>query len=338
MTARHTLGGLLVDPVDGARPGVLTLSGDRIEAVDFETDAPEEPLVLPGFLDLQVYDAVGLVETGITGYLLTARVPVEPDDPLCLGVHLEGPFLNPEAAGAIPVEEIRPVDLPLLGEWLESASVRLVTVAPEIPSALEAIALIARSAVASIGHTQANAATTRAAIEAGARFATHVWNAMPPLRARTTGPLAELLLDPRVTLGLVADGRHVHPRIEELTLRVAGPERVALTSDRVALPAQRSDGTLLGGDRSGAALLARMARFGLPEAARMASLVPARVLGLADRGRLVPGQRADLAVLSAELEPLATIVAGETAWSVRYPEPQDLDELPPSTSAPGAGA
>jgi N-acetylglucosamine-6-phosphate deacetylase len=338
VTARHTLGGLLVDPVDGARPGILTLNGDRIEAVDFETGAPEEPFVLPGLLDLQVYDAAGLVETGVTGYLLTVRAPLMPDDPLCLGLHLEGPFLNPEAAGAIPVEEIRPVDLTLLDEWLESGPVRLVTIAPEIPGGIDAIALVARSAVAGIGHTRANAATTRAAIEAGGRFATHTWNAMAPLRARATGPLAELLLDPRVTLGLVADGRHVHPRVEELTVRVAGPERIALTSDRVALPAQRSDGTLLGGDRSGAALVARMARFGLAEAAGMASLVPARVLGLPDRGRLLPGHRADLTLLSRDFAPLETIVAGETAWSVRYPERQDLDELPPSTNAPGAGA
>ena len=338
MTARHTLEGLLVDPLDGARPGVLTLEDGSIAAVEAEPDSREDVLVFPGFVDLQVYDPAGVVETGVTGYLLAARGLVEPDDPLCLGVHLEGPFLNPEAAGAIPVEEIQPIDLALLGEWLASGLVRLVTVAPEIPGGLEALALVAQTAVAGIGHTRANAATTRAAIEVGARFATHVWNAMAPLRARDTGPLVELLLDPRVTLGLVADGRHVHPRVEELTVRVAGPERIALTSDRVSLPAERPDGTLLGGDRAGAALVARMARFGLAAAAGMASLVPARVLGLADRGRLVPGARADLAVVSREFVPLETVVAGETAWSVRYPEPQHLDELPPSTHAPGAGA
>ncbi len=94
-------------------------------------------------------------------------------------------------------------------------------------------------------------------------------------------------------------------------MRAAGPGRIALTSDVVPAPWQRRDGSLLGGDRSGAALVARMARFGLAEAARMASLVPAQVLGLPDRGRLAVGHRADLAVLTPDLEPLRTIVGGE---------------------------
>jgi N-acetylglucosamine-6-phosphate deacetylase len=113
-----------------------------------------------------------------------------------------------------------------------------------------------------------------------------------------------------VTVGLIPDGRHLHPLVEELVVRVAGPGRIALTSDLVPAPHQRLDGSLLGGDRSGAAVVGRMARFGLAEAARMASLVPAQLLGLADRGRLVPGYRADLAILSPELEPLRTLAAG----------------------------
>jgi N-acetylglucosamine-6-phosphate deacetylase len=120
-----------------------------------------------------------------------------------------------------------------------------------------------------------------------------------------------LLLDERVTIGLIPDGRHLHPLVEELALRAAGPGRIALTSDRVPAPQERPDGSLLGGNRAGAAVVRRMARYGLAEAATMASLVPARVLGLADRGRLAPGLRADLAVLTPDLEPLRTIVAGE---------------------------
>ena len=151
---------------------------------------------------------------------------------------------------------------------------------------------------------------------------------MGPARARATGPVPELLLNPAVTLGLIADGRHLHPRIEELTFRVAGPGRIALTSDRVAAPAQRPDGSLLGGDRCGARLVARMARFGLREAAAMASLTPARVLGLADRGRLAPGYRADLAVLAADFSPLETLSGGETIWSLRYPAGEELGRDP----------
>jgi N-acetylglucosamine-6-phosphate deacetylase len=311
--SRHTLEGLLVDPIEGSFPGTLVVEGGAIVAVERREGRGEEPLVFPGFIDLQVYDPSEIAATGITGYLLATRTVREVDDPLCLGLHLEGPFLNPEAAGAIPVEELRTVDLALVGEWASAPDlVRLVTLAPELPFALVAIEhLAAAGVVAALGHTLANGLTTRAAVDAGARFATHLWNAMKPPRARAPGPVLTLLLDERVTIGLIPDGRHLHPAAEELAVRVAGPERIALTSDRVQPPQHRPDGSLLGGDRSGAAVVRRMARFGLREAALMGSLVPARVLGLGDRGRLAPGQRADLAVLAPDFSVLRVLAAGE---------------------------
>jgi N-acetylglucosamine-6-phosphate deacetylase len=288
------------------------LEGELIAAVEDDPSAAEEPLIFPGFIDLQVYEPSGLEGTGVTAYLQTAQEPVETTDPLCLGLHLEGPFLNPEAAGALRAERFLPVDLALLEAWVGRGDVRLVTISPELPGAFDAIRVLAGSGVvAGLGHTTANCSTVRAAIDAGARFATHVWNAMAPLNARATGPLPELLLDERVTLGLIADGRHVHPRVEALTIRVAGPERIALTSDLVANPVLEGN-RLAGGDRSGAALVARMAAYGLPEAATMASLTPARLLGLTDRGRLAAGYRADLAVLDARFNSLEIRVAGQT--------------------------
>jgi N-acetylglucosamine-6-phosphate deacetylase len=311
VASRHTLEGLVVDPVDGLFPGRVAIEEGRIAAVERLEEGPAEPLVFPGFVDLQVYAPDEVARHGVTGYLLATRTVAEPEDPLCLGLHLEGPFLNPDAAGAIPVEELSPVDQRGLEEWLASGLVRLVTVSPELHGALDAIALVAESgAVAAVGHTRANVYTTRAALDAGARFATHLWNAMRPLGARTTGPVAELLLDDRAVLGLIADGRHLHPRTEELTVRLAGPERIALTSDLVPPPAHRPDGTLLGGSRCGGELVGRMARFGLVEAAAMASLVPARVLGLSDRGRIAPGYRADVAVLARDFTSLETLVGG----------------------------
>jgi N-acetylglucosamine-6-phosphate deacetylase len=107
--------------------------------------------------------------------------------------------------------------------------------------------------------------------------------------------------------------------VEALTVRAAGPGRIALTSDRVAEPLT-AENRLAGGDISGADMVARFARFGLPAAAMMASLVPAQLLGLTDRGRLEPGFRADLAVLDAGLRPLQTVSAGKTVWTLRYPE------------------
>jgi N-acetylglucosamine-6-phosphate deacetylase len=333
----RTLEGLLVDPIVGPFPGALVVDDGRIAAVERDDDLAGTPIVFPGFVDLHVYAPERVVETGVTAYLLATRAADAPFDPPCLGLHLEGPFLSPEAAGAIPVDELQPVDLPLLGEWLAGGRVRLVTISPELPGGLDAIAFAAEKSVAAVGHTRANAAVTRAAVDAGARFATHLWNAMAPLSARATGPVVELLLDERVTLGLIADGRHLHPRVEELTVRIAGPDRIALTSD-LAAPAERPGGILLGGDRAGAALAARMARFGLQEAALMSSLVPARLLGLADRGRIAPGFRADLAVLDEHFAPLETIVGGEAVWRLRYPQSQKLDDRPPSTDAPETGA
>jgi N-acetylglucosamine-6-phosphate deacetylase len=296
----------------------VTIEEDLIVEVEYG-EASSERVIFPGFVDLHVYEPESLIAAGVTGYLQTARAPVETTDPLCLGIHLEGPFINPQAAGALPQDELLPVDLELLNSWLERGDVRLVTLSPELDFALDAIALIAERAVAGIGHTLANEATARAAIDVGARFATHIWNAMAPLRARTTGPVPALLLDERVTVGVIGDGRHLHPAVEELTVRVAGPGRIALTSDRVARPLT-PDNRLAGGDIAGAEVVARFARFGLAEAAAMASLVPAQLLGLTDRGRLEPGFRADLAVLDEGLRPLETVSAGKTVWALRYPE------------------
>src|ERR671919_2342890 len=187
----HTLEGLVVDPIEGAFRGAVVVEDGRIAAVERTPDGPPEPLLFPGFLDLHVYEPDGLRDRGVTGYLLATRRVVEPEDPLCLGLHLEGPFLNPDAAGAIPTEEITAVDLGLAEDWAASpALIRLVTVAPELPRALDAIErLAAAGIVAGLGHSRANALTVRAALDAGARFATHIWNAMAPPRARPTGPV-----------------------------------------------------------------------------------------------------------------------------------------------------
>jgi N-acetylglucosamine-6-phosphate deacetylase len=320
------LTGLLVDPIDGARAGVLRLDEGRIESVREIDDDLEGPIFFPGFIDLHIYDFSRTLEQGVTGYLATvgtsARGVVErfldtlPDEPGCLGAHVEGPYLNPDAAGAQPAEHIRPVDERELDAWLDSSRVRMLTLAPEVEGGFGAIErVVAAHAVAALGHTATNHRTTRAAVDLGARFGTHVWNAMGSVKARAPGAIGALLEDERVTLGLIADGRHLHPSTEELTIRAAGPQRIALTSDMVRAPQERPDGRLLGGDRCGAALVSRVAaRFGLAESAMMASLVPAGVLGLTDRGRLAAGFRADVAVLAADLTPLETIRSGETVW------------------------
>ena len=322
----RALTGLLVDPLDGVRPGIVHLREGLVAAVEEAPARDGQPFVFPGFVDLHIYDWHASARQGITGYLATvgtsARGVVEdflrrlPDDPACLGAHVEGPYLSPDAAGAQAREHIRPVDPGELDGWLATGAVKMVTLAPEADRGFRAIARItAAGAVASLGHTATNHRTTSLAVDAGARFATHIWNAMTGIKARSPGAVGALLEDERVTVGLIADGRHLHPTIEALTVHVAGVGRVALTSDLVARPRERPDGSLLGGARSGAEVVRRMApRFGLAETALMASLVPAGVIGLDDRGRIAPGYRADLAVLDRDLRARETLVGGETVW------------------------
>ncbi len=321
------LEGLLVDPVDGARPGLLHVHEGLITRVEERPGGAEEPVIMPGFVDLQIYDWAPAAAEGVTGYLATvgtsARGVVDeflaglPDEEACLGAHVEGPYLNPDAAGAQAREHIRPVDTGELARWLATGRVRMVTLAPELHGAFRAIEQIGLAgAIPALGHTATNHRTARLAVDAGGRFATHVWNAMSGFKARAPGAIGAFLEDERITLGLNADGRHLHPATEELTVRAAGPRRIALTSDLVAPPQELPNGKLLGGSRCGAAIVRRMAsRFGLAEAATMASLVPAELLGLTDRGRLAERYRADLAVLDEALEPIETLVLGRTVWS-----------------------
>lgn len=304
---------------------VLIDEHGQIASVEERPDAGRSPpFIFPGFVDLQLYDTRHAVANGVTTYLATCgtsppgvvdafltSLPVETS---CFGAHIEGPYLNPDAAGAHPVEEIRAVDHAELGAWLATGRVRMVTVAPEASGALEAIELIREAgAVAAVGHTHADPRLVGEAVDAGATFATHVWNAMGPASSRAPGPAATLIADQRVTLGLIADGRHLHPIIEELTIRAAGASRVAITSDLIAPPREDDAGEPVGGDLCGAALVERSARIGLREAAMMASLVPSLLLGLTDRGRVAPGFRADLALVSREFRPVETIVAGAVA-------------------------
>ena len=326
MAGARALEGRLVDPLEGERPGRLTLEDGAIVSVEAATVADDAPYIFPGFVDLHVYDTTETAPHGVTSYLATLGTgPADevadflashPPEGGRVGVHLEGPFLNPDAAGAQRAEHIVPLDPTLLEAWLATGHARLLTLAPEVEGALDAIRSIAAAgAVAGIGHTRANYYTTKAAVESGARFATHLWNAMSGFTARVPGAIGTLLADERVTLGLIADGRHLHPVTEQLTIALAGARRIAATSDLVPAPQERpEDGKLLGGDKIGASLLARLSEHGLAEAATMTSLTPAKVIGLDDRGRLAAGFRADLAVLDDALAPLETVIGGQSVW------------------------
>lgn len=253
--------------------------------------------------------------------------------PHVAGVHLEGPFLA--VAGAHPPATLRDPDL----AWLTSLPdlVRVVTLAPERPGALEAVRLLAeRGVVVSVGHTAAPGDTVRRAADHGARLVTHLWNTMPGVHHRDPGPVVAALLEDRLALGLIADGVHVHPDVLALVRRAAGPDRCVLVTDRAApaptaaepvdaaagdvdrhpdgLPPRRGDGTLAGSALSMDRAVRNAVVLGgwtLAEAVAAASTHPARLLGLTDRGAIAPGLRADLVLLDADLRAVQTWLAGD---------------------------
>jgi N-acetylglucosamine-6-phosphate deacetylase len=239
-----------------------------------------------------------------------------------LGVHLEGPWIAAARAGAHDLDALEPMNALSIEQSLTRVPglVRIVTIAPELPGGLDAIRqVVAAGAVASIGHTDASLDEATAAINAGARMATHLYNAMRPMHHREPGVIGAVLTDPRVVAGLISDGVHLDPSVVSLVFR-AKPERVALVSDVVAGEgpdaARLSDGTLAGAFASLSAGVAVAVRAGvmLDFAVEAATLTPAEVIG-SRLGRLTPGAPADFVVLDDSLRPVATYLGGECVWS-----------------------
>lgn len=247
------------------------------------------------------------------------------------GIHFEGPYLSAVRCGAQNPAYLRDPSLDELSELIElgGGAVRMLTIAPERDGALDAIKLVVASgAVAAIGHTDATYERTLAGIAAGATVATHLFNGMPPPHHRAPGPVFALLGAPAVVCELVPDGAHLHDGVLAFAARTAGPQRCALitdalsaaglddgsfelggrsvvVTDRVArlATADGSPGAIAGSTLTMDAGLRRAVAAGLSivDAVRMAATTPAGALGLTDRGALVPGLRADLVVLDAEL-------------------------------------
>ena len=214
-------------------------------------------------------------------------------------------------------------------------AVRMVTLAPERTGALESIALMTgRGVVAAIGHTDADYDACRAAIDAGVTGATHLFNAMAPLRHREPGPVLALWEDRRVYLELILDGVHVRPELVAFVMGTA-PDRVVLVTDAMAaaasddgdyvlgeLPVEVRDSvariagtdTIAGSTLTLDAAVRHAVAAGVPlaQAVRSATALPSDYLGLADVGRLAPGLRADLAVLDESL--FVTRVLHRGSW------------------------
>jgi N-acetylglucosamine-6-phosphate deacetylase len=357
-------GGTIVDVVQGPSGG--------------DTLRLEHGLLTPGLIDLQINGYYGvdfadasahewlavacrLPETGVTAFQPTfITAPVErllvgmqraadalpsltlaPGAARMLGVHLEGPFLSPRQAGVHDIAFMHPATPADLDALLAPGLVDLVsmvTLAPELPGALEAIRrLRSHGIVVSIGHSDARAAEVEAAVEAGATMVTHIFNAQRGLGHREPGVAGQALADPRLTVGLIADLHHVAPEICTVVM-AAARGRVALVTDAVAaagMPpgsyelggqqirispgenlARRTDGTIAGSSLALDVAVRNLVDVGIAasDVLDAATRVPADVLGRTDIGRLATGAKADLIWWSDDLRPLRVWIGGKVAY------------------------
>jgi len=333
----------------------------------------------PGYIDLQVNGAFGndfttdpesiwaaatrLPETGVTSFLPTIITAPEgtvdaarealrhrPGDFVGahpIGLHVEGPMLSLEKRGAHPAELL--AERASAHDWSPENGVALVTIAPEIPGALDTIRTLSdRGVVVSLGHSNATCNQAQAGARAGATFGTHLFNAMSLMTSREPGLAGFLLTDPEMRFGLINDGVHLHRRIVELAW-ATGRDRMILVTDAIAatgigdgtyrlgslvvtvtdMTVRREDGGLGGSvltmDRAVRNLLA-ITGCTLEQAITAASGRPADLMGLADRGTLATGRRADIVLLDRDAAVAATITAGRLAY-VADPD-RILEETP----------
>ena len=254
--------------------------------------------------DAMVASLVSLPLERTRQQLDVVRAAMESDASI-LGVHLEGPFLSPQRKGAHDPAALAVPTVDAVDALLEAGEgiLRQITIAPELPGALEAIQRFTAAGVTvAVGHTEAHAALAREAFDAGARLVTHAFNAMRGIAARETGPVGAALADERVALEVIADGIHVDPTLIATLFRAA-PGRIVLVTDAMAAAASADGDYVLGSlpveVRDGRALIAGTETLagstltlsravevcvaaGVPQddAVAAASAVPRRVLGL----------------------------------------------------------
>ena len=254
-----------------------------------------------------------------------------------LGIHLEGPFLSHKRRGVHPPENLVTPTVEVFERLWQAARghVRMLTIAPEIPGAMEVITEAARRKVCvSIGHSDAEMPVAHAAVKAGARHATHTFNAMRPLDHRVPGIIGEVLSNDQLSADIIVDGIHVDPAVVKLFLRAKGRERAVLITDAISatgMPDGRyqlgpievdvkdgkctSNGSLAGSvltmDRA-VRNVTQFSNWTLRDAVQAATLNPARAVGLSDRhGVLTQGAEANFTVLSPAGAVLKTIVRGQ---------------------------
>lgn len=353
-------------------PSTLQIEQGKIvsieDGISNNADIVSQGVIAPGFIDLQVNGGYGedftdnpqaiipvaarLPETGVTAFLPTRITSALDSYPQwlrqaetatrmakgaqVLGFHLEGPFFNLAKKGAHNPALVRSeIDLAVLDSYAGSPLVKIVTLAPELPGALEAIDLLCKKGIlVSAGHSNATFDQAQAGFQAGIGWGTHLYNAMSEFKQREPGLPGALLTAP-IACGLIADGIHVHPAALRVAWLSKGSQGITLVTDCMAAmgmapgvyrlgtagavtvdhsTARLADGTLAGSIATMeqcVRLMHTLSGCSLADALIMASTTPANLLGLASKGRLAPGCDADLVVLDEELKVQATIIGGE---------------------------
>ncbi len=355
------------------RPGWIEVTDGRITAISAgrpprpTDDDLGAVTLIPGFVDMHSHGGGGSAFTEATPEavdtvtalhgshgttaMMASLVSASPEELLrqvralaeevragrILGIHLEGPWMSPCRIGAHEPSMLRHPDPAEIDALLEAGdgAIRMVTLAPELPGGLEAVRrLVDAGVIVAVGHTEATYDETRAAIDAGASVATHLFNAMRPIHHREPGPVVALCEDPRVTVELIGDGVHVHPVNYRAASSIVGPDRLVLMTDAMAA-AGMTDGPYMLGSLAvdvtdgiarvagtdtiagSTACMDQLFRFAVDHcgltgddalltAVRQTSLNPARVLGLPHEG-LVVGAAADLVALDADLNVVQVI-------------------------------
>ncbi|GAB3993716.1 N-acetylglucosamine-6-phosphate deacetylase [Glycomyces albus] len=356
--------GRIVTP-DGVVNGALVVEGDRVAAIE---ERPGEPTgwVLPGFVDIHCHGGEGtpwpagtrprrgprppstppgddlLAASMVSStheFLLDATRALRPlvEDGTLIGLHYEGPYISEAKCGAHAVSVLRDPDVGEIAELVEAGggAVKMVTIAPELPGAVEAIEFLdGRGVVASIGHTDASYEETAAGIDAGARSATHLFNAMRAFDHRDPGPIPALIADERIFSEIIADPVHLHPGTMRYAFDVSLPGWTMLVSDamdaaglddgsytlgRHTVEVSGGVATVAGTDTIAGSTITlldavrnavTLAGQSMAAAVQMAAATPAELLGLTDVGSLEPGRFADAVVLDDDLHLISVMRRG----------------------------
>jgi N-acetylglucosamine-6-phosphate deacetylase len=346
---------------------------------EFEVlDLPLQYKAVPGFIDVHIHGANGadtmdatrealdimtqaLPGEGTTSFLATTMTQEEkqiekalvnageyikdhqtPGKAEILGIHLEGPFVNPKKAGAQPIQYIIEPNLELFKKWeqLSGQTIKLVTLAPEQSGGLEMVRYLkANGMIASIGHTDATYEEVLNAIETGANHVTHLYNQMRGLHHREPGVVGAAFLKEEIKAELIVDGVHVHPEMVKLAYKQKGKTGLILITDSMRAKCLKnghydlggqdvtvqngkavlSDGTLAGSIlKLGKGVKNIMAFTGceLEDAVEMAAVNPAKQLNVFDRkGTISEGKDADLVILDENYDVYMTLCRGQVAYS-----------------------